>query len=184
MTRLTDQKIILGVTGSIAAYKSPEVARLLIREGAKVRVVMTKAAQQFITPLTMQAVTNNVVRTDMFDAIREHSIEHIELARWANLVLIAPASAGIASRIAYATASDLLSTLCLATSAPIAMAPAMNCLMWNNWAVKNVFQQLTLNGIKLIGPIQGGLVCGETGIGKMADPVDIVNEVVNILRPV
>lgn len=181
MTKLLNKKVILGVTGSIAAYKSAEIIRLLKKEGAEVRVIMTDASQEFINPLTLQAISNNIVRTKMFDAIEECSIEHIDLARWADLILIAPATAGIASRLCYATASDLLSTVCLATTAQIVLAPAMNTVMWENWAVKNLFLQLSTHGVKLVGPVQGDLACGEEGIGKMSEPVDIVREVINII---
>lgn len=180
MKKLQNAKIILGITGSIAVYKSVEIARLLKKEGADVRVVMTPASQKFITPLTFQSISNNLVRTKMFDAIAEYSIEHIDLAKWADLVLIAPATAGIASRICYASASDLLSTVCLATTAQIVLAPAMNNRMWENWAVKNVFTQLVNNGIKIIGPVKGELASGDMAIGKMSEPTDIVTEVINI----
>lgn len=180
MNRLAGKNILIGVTGSIAAYKCVEIVRLLKKEMAEVRVIITEAGQQFITPLTLQAISGNIVRTKMFDAIEECSIEHISLARWADLVLIAPATAGIASRLCYATASDLLSTVCLATEAQLILAPAMNHIMWNNWAVKNTFKQLLNNGIKIIGPVQGDLACGEVGMGKMTEPVDIVNEIIKI----
>lgn len=177
MQKLNVKRILLGVSGSIAAYKSVEIVRLLKQAGADVRVVMTPASQKFITPLSLQAVSGNIVRTKMFDADEEYALTHIDLAKWADLVLIAPATAGIASRICYATASDLLSTICLATTAPIVLAPAMNNKMWENWAVKNVFAQLTAHGIKLIGPIHGRLASGDEAIGKMVEPREIVREI-------
>lgn len=174
MSKLTNKKIILGVTGSIAAYKSPEIVRLLRQEGAEVRVIITEGGTQFITPLTLQAVSNNIVRQEMFSVADERTIEHIELAKWADLILIAPATAGIAARICQATAADLLSTVCLATTAPIVLVPAMNNNMWQNAAVKRNFAQLQQDGVQILGPVKGELACGDTDIGKMMAPQDIV----------
>ncbi len=162
------------MTGSIAAYKSAELIRLLRKEGALVRVILTKGGAQFITPLTLQTLSGNIVRQDMFNPTEEAAIEHIELAEWADLILIAPASAGIASRIATASASDLLSTICLATTAPIILALAMNSKMWQNKLVQKNFAELKKQGIKIIDPIHGDLACGEKGIGRMPEPVDII----------
>jgi phosphopantothenoylcysteine decarboxylase/phosphopantothenate--cysteine ligase len=172
--KLKNKKIALGVTGSIAAYKSAELIRLLRKEGANVKVILTKGGAQFITPLTLQTLSGNIVRQDMFSPAEEAAIEHIELAEWADIILIAPASAGIASRIVTAAASDLLSTICLATTAPIILVPAMNSKMWEHKIVQKNFTELKKQGINIIDPIHGDLACGEKGIGKMADPVDIV----------
>ncbi len=176
MTRLKDKNILLGVTGSIAAYKSAELIRLLRKKSANVRVVLTAAGEKFITPLTLQTLSCNPVRTSMFSLAEEQTIEHIELACWADLVLIAPASAGIAARICYATATDLLSTMCLATKAPIVLAPAMNNNMWHNKAVQRNFKQLKQDGVHIIGPAEGDLACGVVAMGKMLEPVDIVKK--------
>ena len=177
MAKLKDKKIILGVTGSVAAYKSAELVGLLRQEGAGVRVIMTKGGEQFITPLTLQALSGNLVRLKMFNIVEEAEIEHIDLAKWADLVLIAPASAGIAARICQATAADLLSTVCLATKAPIVLVPAMNHNMWDNEAVKRNFAQLKKDGARILGPIKGDLACGDIGLGKMMEPEDIVKNI-------
>lgn len=177
--KLKNKKIALGVTGSIATYKSAELIRLLRKEGALVRVILTKGGAQFITPLTLQTLSGNMVRQDMFSPAEEAAIEHIELAEWADLILIAPASAGIASRIATASASDLLSTICLATAAPIILAPAMNSKMWQNKLVQKNFAELKKQGIKIIDPTQGDLACGEKGIGRMPEPADIIKFLFN-----
>jgi len=181
MAKLASKKIILGVTGSIAAYKSAELIRLLRQQGANVRVIITKAGEQFITPLTLQTLSANIVSRSMFDLLEEAAIEHIDLANWADLVLIAPASAGTAARICHATAADLLSTVCLATAAPVILAPAMNQNMWNHVAVKRNFAQLKQDGIYILGPVYGDLACGDTGIGKMMEPADIV-QAISVLK--
>ena len=148
-------RILLGVTGGIAAYKSPDLVRRLIERGAEVQVVMTAAAQHFVTPTTFQAVSGRPVRSDLWDAAAEAAMGHIELARWAQLVLIAPASADFIARLAGGRADDLLSTLCLATEAPIALAPAMNRLMWANKATRANVDTLTSRGVRMLGPGAG-----------------------------
>jgi len=180
--KLKNKNIVLGVTGSIAAYKSAELIRLLRKKSAIVRVILTKGGAEFITPLTLQTLSGNPVRHKMFNLAEEAAIEHIELAKWADLILIAPATAGIASRLATAAASDLLSTVCLATEAPIVLAPAMNHRMWNNKVVQKNFADLKTQGIHLLGPIHGDLACGEVGIGKMLEPVDIIGDILHIER--
>ena len=130
------KRILLGVTGGIAAYKSADLLRRLVEHGAQVQVVMTAGAREFITPTTFQALSGRAVRTDLWDAAAEAAMGHIELARWAELVLVAPASADFLARLAHGLADDLLTTLCLATAAPIAVAPAMNHLMWSNAATR------------------------------------------------
>jgi len=134
---LKNKNIVLGITGGIAAYKSAELTRMLIKEGAKVRVVMTEAAQAFITPLTLQALSGEPVRSELFDSAHEAAMGHIELARWADLILIAPATANLIAKLTHGRADDLLSTLCLATEAPIAVAPAMNQQMWQSDATQD-----------------------------------------------
>ncbi len=177
MNNLKDRNVLLGVTGSIAAYKSAEIIRLLRKKDANIRVILTAAGEKFITPLTLQTLSCNPVRTSMFSLVEEQTIEHIELATWADLVLIAPASAGIAARICHATAADLLSTVCLATKAPIVLAPAMNHNMWHNKAVQRNFKQLELDGLHVFGPVEGELACGVAGTGRMLDPEAIVKHI-------
>lgn len=171
---LRNQKILLGITGGIAAYKSADLARRLREAGAEVRVVMTRAAKEFITPLTMQAVSGNPVHHDLLDPNAEAAMGHIELARWAEMILIAPASADFMAKLTHGFADDLLSTLCLATTAPIVLAPAMNQQMWLNAATQQNIKTLLMRAIKILGPASGEQACGEVGIGRMLEPQDIV----------
>ena len=164
------ERILLGVTGGIAAYKSAEIVRRLRERGAEVQVVMTGAARQFVTPLTFQALSGRPVRTDLWDEAAEAAMGHIELARWADRILVAPASADFLARLAHGLASDLLTTLCLATDAPITVAPAMNRLMWANAATRANVALLAARGIEVIGPAEGDQACGETGPGRMVEP--------------
>jgi phosphopantothenoylcysteine decarboxylase/phosphopantothenate--cysteine ligase len=167
------RKILLGVTGGIAAYKSPDLVRRLRERGAEVQVVMTAAAREFVTPMTFQAVAGREVRTDLWDPAAESAMGHIELARWADLVLIAPASADFLARLATGQADDLLTTLCLATAAPLAVAPAMNQLMWSNAATQANVATLRARGVLIFGPGEGDQACGETGVGRMLEPLEI-----------
>jgi len=167
-------KIILGVTGGIAAYKSAELARLFSKAGADVRVVMTPAAVEFITPLTLQALTGNKVHTQLLDANAEAGMGHIELARWPDLVIVVPASADFLARAASGQANDLLSTLILATSAPVAVAPAMNQAMWGNAATQDNLMALRARGVLIFGPDSGPQACGDTGLGRMLEPQQIL----------
>lgn len=167
------RKILLGVSGGIAAYKSPDLVRRLRERGAEVRVVMTEGAQRFITPLTLQAVSGWPVRTDLWDEHAESAMGHIELARWADLILIAPATANLIARLASGSADDLLGTLCLASQAPLFLAPAMNQQMWANPATRANCAQLRERGITLLGPDAGDQACGEVGPGRMLEPLDI-----------
>ncbi len=164
------ERILLGVTGGIAAYKSAEIVRRLKERGAEVQVVMTGAARQFVTPLTFQALSGRPVRTDLWDEAAEAAMGHIELARWADRILVAPASADFLARLAHGLASDLLTTLCLATDVPITVAPAMNRLMWANAATRANMALLAARGIEVIGPAEGDQACGETGPGRMVEP--------------
>lgn len=173
MSALSSKKILLGVTGGIAAYKSAILARRLIDEGATVRVVMTQGAQAFIQPLTFQALTGNPVHLDLLDPAAEAAMGHIELARWPDAILIAPASANTLARLAHGLADDLLSTLCLATDVPIHVAPAMNRLMWGNPATQANCATLQSRGVVFFGPGEGFQACGETGSGRMLEPEDI-----------
>jgi len=167
-------RILLGVTGGIAAYKSAELVRRLRDRGAEVQVVMTAGARQFVTPLTFQALSGRPVRTDLWDGAAEAAMGHIELARWADQVLIAPASADFLARLAHGLAGDLLTTLCLATDAPLSVAPAMNRLMWANAATQANVALLRSRGVTVLGPAEGDQACGETGPGRMLEPAEIL----------
>jgi len=170
MATLTNRHILLGITGGIAAYKAAELTRRLQNLGATVRVVMTSAAQQFITPLTLQALSGNPVHTDLLDPAAEAAMGHIELARWADLVVVAPASADFIARLAHGHADDLLSTLCLATPAPIAIAPAMNQGMWRDTSTQANIALLRERQVHLWGPADGEQACGDIGPGRMLEP--------------
>ncbi|MGE5624689.1 MAG: bifunctional phosphopantothenoylcysteine decarboxylase/phosphopantothenate--cysteine ligase CoaBC [Bacillota bacterium] len=174
MGALQGKKILVGVTGGIAAYKSADLVRRLKEAGAEVQVVMTAGAQRFITPLTLQAVSGRPVRTDLWDAAAEHAMGHIELGRWADLILVAPASADFIAHLAQGLATDLLSTLCLASTAAIHVAPAMNWAMWESAATQENVRLLKERGIRRLGPVAGELAEGETGMGRMLEPADIV----------
>ena len=174
MDRLVNKRILLGVTGGIAAYKSADLVRRLQDAGADVRVVMTASACEFITPLTMQALSGHPVHTALLDPEMEAGMGHIELARWADLVLVAPASANFMARLAHGHGSDLLSTLCLATGAPIAIAPAMNQQMWADSATQKNLLMLQEKGVHVFGPASGTQACGDVGQGRMLEPVEIV----------
>lgn len=169
------KRVILGVTGGIAAYKSPDLVRRLIERGAEVQVVMTESAGHFVTPTTFQAVSGRPVRTDLWDSAAEAAMGHIELARWADQVLVAPASADFIARLAHGRADDLLTTLCLATAAPIMLAPAMNRLMWTNAATQANVALVRQRGVRLLGPATGDQACGETGAGRMLEPREIAD---------
>ncbi|MFM5359273.1 bifunctional phosphopantothenoylcysteine decarboxylase/phosphopantothenate--cysteine ligase CoaBC [Aeromonas veronii] len=173
--RLADKRILLGVSGGIAAYKSAELVRRLKDQGAEVRVVMTRSAKEFITPLTLQAVSGHPVAYSLLDPSAEAGMGHIELAKWADLVLIAPASANLMARMAAGMADELLTTLCLATPAPIALAPAMNQQMYLNAATQANLKTLASRGILLWGPDAGSQACGDVGPGRMLDPLELVD---------
>lgn len=173
ISNLSNKKILLGITGGIAAYKCAELVRLLRKAGAEVKIILTKNGQQFITPLTLQTLSKNKVYTDMFDLNFEHSIEHIELARWADLIMIAPATANFIANLTYGLAPDLLTTTCLATAAPIAIAPAMNNQMWNATITQQNLETIKKRGINIFGPATGIQACGEIGSGRMLEPNEI-----------
>ena len=175
MSTQAPTRILLGVTGGIAAYKSAELVRRLRDRGAEVQVVMTAGARQFITPLTFQALSGRPVRTDLWDDAAEAAMGHIELARWADQVLVAPASADFLARLAHGLAGDLLTTLCLATDAPISVAPAMNRLMWANAATQANVALLRSRGVAVLGPAEGDQACGETGPGRMLEPAELLD---------
>lgn len=165
----------MGVSGGIAAYKSADLVRRLAEQGCEVRVVMTAGAQEFVQPLTFQALSGNPVHTDLLDPKAEAAMGHIELARWADAIIIAPATADILSKLATGTADDLLSTLCLATTLPIAVAPAMNQQMWKSPATQDNIALLAKRDILIWGPASGEQACGEVGAGRMLEPTDIAN---------
>ena len=170
LNNLQGKKILLGVSGGIAAYKAAELIRLLKSNGAEVRVVMTKSAMEFVQPLTFSTLSGNSVSTEMFQQDLEVKIEHVALARWADAVIIAPATANVIAKLSYGLADDLLSTVCLATTAPICIAPAMNMVMWAKEVTQNNIELLKRRGVKVFGPASGDLACGEIGCGKLLEP--------------
>ena len=173
MFRLANKHIIVGISGGIAAYKAAELVRRLKDTGADVRVVMTKAAQEFITPLTLQALSGNSVHTSLLDTEAEAAMGHIELARWADLILIAPCSADLMARLASGKADDLLTTLVLATNAPIAIAPAMNQAMWADIATQHNLSLLQQRQVHIFGPASGDQACGDVGLGRMLEAAEL-----------
>jgi phosphopantothenoylcysteine decarboxylase/phosphopantothenate--cysteine ligase len=179
MGTLAKKRILLGITGGIAAYKSADLTRRLGEVGAEVQVVMTPAAATFVAPLTFQALSGRGVRLELLDAGAEAGMGHIELARWADLILVAPASADFIARLAHGLAGDLLSTLCLASDRPIAVAPAMNRYMWQNAATQENCRILRQRGIHLWGPGDGEQACGEVGQGRMLEPLTLRDRVVD-----
>jgi phosphopantothenoylcysteine decarboxylase/phosphopantothenate--cysteine ligase len=183
MGRLAGKRILLGVTGGIAAYKAAELVRLLCTEGAEVQVVVTEAGAAFVTPLTFQALSGRAVRQTLLDAGQENAMGHIELARWADLVLVAPATADYMARLAHGLADDLLSTLCLASEAPLALAPAMNQAMWRHPATCENVRLLAGRGVRLWGPAEGAQACGETGPGRLLEPAVLLERVHALLCP-
>jgi phosphopantothenoylcysteine decarboxylase/phosphopantothenate--cysteine ligase len=170
---LANRHILLGVTGGIAAYKAAELARLFVKAGAEVQVVMTASAQEFIGAMTFQAITGRETRSDLFDTTHEAAMGHIELARWADLVIVAPATANFISLMSQGRAGDLLSTLCLATTAPVAVAPAMNREMWADPATESNTKRLQEHGRLIWGPAAGEQACGDVGPGRMLEPAQI-----------
>ncbi|HEC11840.1 MAG TPA: bifunctional phosphopantothenoylcysteine decarboxylase/phosphopantothenate--cysteine ligase CoaBC [Acidiferrobacteraceae bacterium] len=173
MATLSNKRILVGVTGGIAAYKAADLIRRLRERGAEVRVVMTQAASRFITPLTLQAISGHPVHSEFLDTGAETAMGHIELARWADLVLVAPAGADFLARLAQGRADDLLATLCLATKSPVAVAPAMNQQMWANASTQNNLISLKKRGVTFWGPDSGSQACGETGPGRMLEPAEL-----------
>ena len=176
-SNIQGKKVLLGVSGGIAAYKSPFIVRRLKEKGADVKVVMTGNAEKFIGNIALQAVSGNDVRQKLLDSDAESGMDHIELARWADLILIAPATANTIAKIVHGMADDLLTTLCLATNAPISIAPAMNQQMWENAITKRNIALAKSYNIDICGPASGQQACGETGFGRMLEPDDIVDHV-------
>ena len=182
MNGLSGKHILLGVTGGIAAYKSAELVRQLRQQGAEVRVVMTAAAMEFVTPLTFQALSGHPVHLDLLDTGAEAAMGHIELARWADALLIAPATADFIARIVSGRADDLLTAVCLACDAAVAVAPAMNRVMWGNPATANNILTLEKRGVRILGPAEGSLACGESGPGRMLEPAQLVTAVTGLFN--
>lgn len=182
---LAGKRLVLGLTGGIACYKAAEFARALIKEGAEVQVVMTASATQFITPVTMQALSGRPVFTDQWDGRIPNNMPHIDLTRHADAIVIAPCSADFLSKLAHGVCDDLLSTLCLArpASLPLLAAPAMNVEMWQNPATQRNVAQLAQDGIRLLGPDTGDQACGETGMGRMLEPEQLLEEIVAAFQP-
>ena len=174
MMGLSGKKIVLGVSGGIAAYKTPELVRRLRERGAEVRVVMTEAAKAFITPLSLQAVSGYPVSDSLLDPAAEAAMGHIELGKWADLVILAPATADLIARITVGMANDLVSTICLATPAPVAVVPAMNQQMYRATATQHNIEVLSSRGLLMWGPDSGSQACGDIGPGRMLDPLTIV----------
>lgn len=181
MTSLKDKKVLLGVSGSVAAYRAPELARRLAEQGAEVRAVLTEGGAKLISPLLMQAVTGAPARSSLWDEAAEAAMSHIELARWADCIVVAPATANMIARLARGEASDLLSTLCLASTAPLLVAPAMNRNMWNHEATQENCAALRRRGCTLVGPGYGEQACGDVGAGRMSEVPDIVAEVAGVI---
>ncbi len=178
MQSLLNKKIVLGISGGIAAYKTPELARQLMQEGASVQVVMTEAATQFVTPVTMQALTGHPVYTSQWDSSISNNMAHIELSRAADAIVIAPASADLMAKLSLGLADDLLSTLCLARDCPLLLAPAMNKQMWEHAATQRSVKRLEQDKVTLLGPASGFQACGEVGMGRMLEPSEIAEQVI------
>ncbi|MBK9615496.1 MAG: bifunctional phosphopantothenoylcysteine decarboxylase/phosphopantothenate--cysteine ligase CoaBC [Uliginosibacterium sp.] len=183
MTELSGKRIVLGVTGGIAAYKSAELVRLLIKAGAEVHVVMTENATRFVTPLTFQALSGHPVWLDPWDDRRANSMSHIELSRSADALLVAPATANFLAKLAHGLADDLLSTLCLARDCPLLVAPAMNRQMWQNPATQRNIVRLQEDGLHILGPDDGVQACGEVGEGRMVEPETICEALISFMQP-
>lgn len=180
---LNAKRIVLGVTGGIAAYKAAELVRLLGKQGADVQVAMTEGATHFVTPTTFQALSGKPVFTDQWDQRMPNAMAHIDLSRAADLILVAPASADFLARIAHGFADDLLSTMVLARTCPLLVAPAMNLQMWQNPATQRNVAQLAADGVQLLGPASGEQACGEVGAGRMLEPEEILEEVIAFFTP-
>jgi phosphopantothenoylcysteine decarboxylase/phosphopantothenate--cysteine ligase len=183
MTSLANKKIVLGISGGIAAYKSAELVRALIQEGAEVQVVMSESAMQFITPVTMQALSGKPVYSSQWDARITNNMAHIELSRGADAILIAPASADLMAKLSLGLADDLLTTMCLARDCPLLIAPAMNLQMWGHLATQRSLKRLEDNGVIVLGPGSGDQACGEVGMGRMLEPSELCEQLVAFFQP-
>lgn len=184
MSSLVNKQILVGITGGIAAYKTIELIRLLSKAGADVQVVLTEGAKAFVTEMTLQAVSGQPVRSSLLDPEAELGMGHIELAKWADIILVAPASADFMARYSQGMANDLLTTLCLATDAPVVLAPAMNQAMWQHPATQTNLTTLQSRGVRMIGPASGAQACGDIGPGRMEEPSAIYMALESIVTPV
>jgi len=180
---LTGKRVLVGITGGIAAYKAAELTRLLARAGADVRAVLTEAGSRFVTPTTLQALSGQAVWTDLWDARVPDAMGHIELSRDRELIVVAPASADFLAKLAHGLAGDLLSTLCLARRCPLIVAPAMNVEMWENAATQRNLEALAGDGVRVAGPAAGDQACGETGMGRMLEPAQLLAEIELFFQP-
>jgi phosphopantothenoylcysteine decarboxylase/phosphopantothenate--cysteine ligase len=180
---LSGKRILLGISGGIAAYKAAELTRLLVRNGADVRVVLTEAGSRFVTPVTLQALSGQTVWTDLWDPRVSDNMGHIELSRDRDLIIVAPASADFLAKLAHGLADDLLSSLCLARRCPLVVAPAMNVEMWENAATQRNVDLLQADGVRVAGPAAGDQACGETGMGRMLEPAELLAEVAAFFAP-
>jgi phosphopantothenoylcysteine decarboxylase/phosphopantothenate--cysteine ligase len=183
MAGLSGKRLVLGVTGGIAAYKAAELARLLVKDGAEVHAVLTKSGAQFVTPVTFQALTGRLAWCDQWDARMPDNMAHIDLSRGADAIVVAPASADFLAKLAHGLADDLLSTLCLARDCPLIVAPAMNRQMWENPATQRNKSQLLQDGVTILGPAAGEQACGETGPGRMLEAADLHDVLVGFFQP-
>ena len=183
MSSLVNKRILVGITGGIAAYKTIELIRLLTKSGADVQVVLTEGGKAFVTEMTLQAVSGHPVRSALLDPHAEQGMGHIELAKWADLIIVAPASADFMARYAQGMANDLLTTLCLATEAPVALAPAMNQAMWKHPATQTNLATLMSRAVSIIGPASGAQACGDVGAGRMEEPADLFTAIEQLLTP-
>ncbi|MFD1383409.1 bifunctional phosphopantothenoylcysteine decarboxylase/phosphopantothenate--cysteine ligase CoaBC [Rhodanobacter aciditrophus] len=184
MSSLVNKRILVGITGGIAAYKTIELIRLLSKAGADIQVVLTEGGKAFVTEMTLQAVSGHPVRSSLLDPEAEQGMGHIELAKWADLIMIAPASADFMARYAQGMANDLLTTLCLATEAPVALAPAMNQAMWKHPATQANLVTLQSRGVAIMGPASGAQACGDVGAGRMEEPADLFAAIEQLVTPV
>ncbi len=178
---LKDKRILLGVGGGIAVYRAVELMRLLMKQGAEVQVVMTKSAQEFVTPLTFEALSGNKVHTDLFDLTEQHGMGHIQLVRWADAVVLAPVTSNLLAKISHGIADDLLTTLMLANEKPVLIAPAMNVSMWQADATQRNVSILKERGYAVVEPVAGELACGEQGAGRLAEPESIIQALLPLL---
>src|SRR6187549_363065 len=183
MDKASGNRVLLGITGGIAAYKAAELARLLIRNNVEVQVAMTEAATRFVTPATFQALTGKPVVTDLWDASFDNNMAHIELSRGADAIVVAPASADFLAKLAHGLADDLLSTVCVARNCPLLVAPAMNVEMWENPATQRNVAQLRADGVVFLGPASGDQACGEVGMGRMSEPEELLQGILAFLAP-
>jgi phosphopantothenoylcysteine decarboxylase/phosphopantothenate--cysteine ligase len=183
MTGLTGKRVLLGITGGIAAYKAAELARLIVKAGASLRVVMTESACRFITPVTLQGLSGSPVYTDMWDPAVPNNMAHIELSRDRDFIVVAPATADFMAKLAHGLADDLLSALCLARECPLAVAPAMNRQMWDHPATQRNVATLRADGVAILGPAPGDQACGETGMGRMVEPAEMFAELLAMAAP-